>query len=75
MKLINKGFAGASAWVLAAATQAHEGHTAMGTIAHDIQHAGWLAAALVSGSVLILVAFGKSAMLADRYLADKKRRR
>jgi hypothetical protein len=73
MKTILKLAVAATASLSSALLQAHEGHAAVGTVAHDLQHAGWIAATLMLGSVLILLAFGMSVRYADKYMSDKKR--
>jgi hypothetical protein len=73
MKTISKFAVVATAALLGTTLQAHEGHAAVGTVVHDLQHAGWIAATLMLGSVLILLAFGMSVRCADKYMSDKKR--
>lgn len=74
MNTIFKLLAGIALTVLSASLNAHEGHAAVGTMAHDIEHAGWMAAALMLASVMILLVFSASVKFADKHLSDKKRR-
>lgn len=74
MNLLPKILVGSAALAIAFSLQAHEGHAPVGTVAHGVQHAGWVAAALVMASVLLLTAFCTSARFMDKQISDKKRR-
>ncbi|MDO8907448.1 MAG: hypothetical protein Q7W55_02990 [Pseudohongiella sp.] len=74
MKKFSKLVVAAAASLSAATLQAHEGHAIVGSIAHDLEHAGWLAGALVLGSVLILLVFSVSVRYADKHMSEKNRR-
>jgi hypothetical protein len=53
---------------------AHEGHAAMGSIAHEIEHAGWVAGALVVASVMIVWGFSAAATFADKVVYKPSKR-
>jgi ABC-type Na+ efflux pump permease subunit len=57
-----------------ASLQAHEGHAIVGSMAHELEHAGWIAGALMLASVLMLMVFNVAVCFADKQLSDKKRR-
>lgn len=71
MKTFLKPLAAATS-VYSVSLQAHEGHAALGTMMHEIQHAGWMAGALMLGSVMILLVFSASVKFADKLLSDKQ---
>jgi len=68
MKIINKLNAVFGLGLTSLSLQAHEGHATVGSLAHSVEHAGWLAAALMLVSILIVVGFSVSATWADRLL-------
>jgi hypothetical protein len=68
MRIIIKLIAALGLGVTSLSLQAHEGHATVGSLAHSIEHAGWLAAALMLVSILIVVGFSVSAKWADRVL-------
>lgn len=68
MKIVHKLIAMLGLGLTSLSLQAHEGHATVGSLAHSVEHAGWLAAALMLASVLIVVGFSVSATWADRVL-------
>lgn len=65
---VSRAGAALAAMLSSVSVHAHEGHAAVGTVAHEIEHAGWMAAALMFGSVMILLVFSVSVRFADRHL-------
>ena len=74
MKSLLRIIGSVAASVFAVSVQAHEGHAIVGTLAHEIEHAGWMAGALMLGSVMILLVFSASVRFADKHLSQKERR-
>jgi divalent metal cation (Fe/Co/Zn/Cd) transporter len=74
MKKVSELFLVAASAFFAASLQAHEGHASVGSMAHELEHAGWIAGALMLASVLMLIVFSVSVRFADKHLSDKKRR-
>lgn len=72
MKLINKLIAVMVLSVPCVTLQAHEGHASVGSLAHSVEHAGWLAAGLMVMSVMILLVFSVSAARADKVLQARE---
>ena len=68
MKTFTKMIIAALITATSVSLHAHEGHAAIGSLAHSVEHAGWLAAALVAVSVITLWVFSVSAIWADKVL-------
>lgn len=69
MKKLSKLSAALMSALGSVSLQAHEGHAAVGSMAHEIEHAGWMAAALMLGSVMILLVFSLSVKFADKLVS------
>lgn len=74
MTAISRFCIATAALFCAVSAKAHEGHAAIGTIYHEIEHAAWMAAALMFGSVMILLVFSVSVRFADRHLTRPAQR-
>ena len=68
MKTLTKMTIAALITATSVSLQAHEGHAAVGSLAHSAEHAGWLAAGVVAMSVITLWVFSVSATWADKVL-------
>lgn len=68
MKTLTKLMAAAVMTATSVSLQAHEGHATVGSFAHSVEHAGWLAAGVVALSVITLWVFSVSATWADKVL-------
>jgi len=72
MKTFTKMMVAALTTAVSVSVQAHEGHAAVGSLAHSSDHAGWLAAGVMVVSVMTLLMFTVSAAWADKVLQEKK---
>jgi hypothetical protein len=72
MKTFTKMMAAALTTAMSVSVQAHEGHAAVGSLAHSVEHAGWLAAGVMVVSVMTLLMFSVSATWADKVLHENK---
>lgn len=73
MKTVRKLIVMATSTVSSAALHAHEGHAAVNSAAHELQHVGWVTAALLIGSAGILLGLNKTVRYADKRSLAKKR--